>query len=230
MPDNDSNRPAILFDVDGTLVDTNWFHTLSWWRGFQKRGEDVPMSRIHPLIGMGSEELLTEIFGEPRPDLKDGHSEEFEAFIEELHAFPKARELLQEVDRRGGRVVLCTSAKQVHVEPMLKAIGTGDEVDGVINADDVEQKKPAPDVFAAALEKFELDPANTLVVGDTTWDIVAAKKIDLDCVCVLTGGTEADELKESGAVAVYEDVADLLEHLDDSPVGQLLARSDGSKG
>jgi HAD superfamily hydrolase (TIGR01509 family) len=226
VPEDSNNRRAVLFDVDGTLVDTNWFHTLSWWRAFQKRGEDIPMSRIHPLIGMGSSELLTEIFGEVRSDLKDGHTEEFDAFIPELHAFPSAGELVKAVAKRGGRVVMCTSSKQAHLEPMLEEVDVGDAVDEVVNADDVEQSKPAPDVFAAALKKLDIDPQQAIAIGDTTWDVEASKKLDLPCVCVLTGGTEREELERAGAVAVYEDVADLLEHLDDSPIGQLLAESD----
>jgi HAD superfamily hydrolase (TIGR01509 family) len=222
VPGDSNTRRAVLFDVDGTLVDTNWFHTLSWWRAFQKRGEDIPMSRIHPLIGMGSSELLTELFGEPRQDLKDGHTEEFDAFIPEIHAYPKAGELVKEVARRGGMVVMCTSSKEAHLEPMLEEIDVGDAVDEVVNSDDVEHSKPAPDVFAAALKKIELPPERAIAIGDTTWDVVAAKRSDLDCVCVLTGGTEREELEEAGAVAVYEDVADLLEHLDDSPIGRLL--------
>src|SRR5919199_388292 len=132
-----ANQPAVLFDVDGTLVDTNWFHTLSWWRAFQEAGEDVPMARIHPLIGMGSDQMLDELFGEERSDLKDGHTKGFEKFTGEIHAFPRAGDILREVHRRGGRVVLCTSSQKAHLEPMLEQIDADDAVDEIVNGDDV---------------------------------------------------------------------------------------------
>ncbi|MFP5317747.1 MAG: HAD family hydrolase [Acidimicrobiia bacterium] len=212
---------AVLFDVDGTLVDTNWFHTLSWWRVFRKAGEDVPMSRIHPLIGMGSDQLLEAIFGEEREDLRGGHSEEFEPFMREIHAFPRAGDLLRAVKERSVQVVLCTSSKKDHLEPMLEAVDAMDAIDEIVNADDVDRSKPAPDVFTAALEKTALEPDDCLVVGDTAWDVEAAKKAGIETVCVLTGGTSREELLEAGAVEVYEDVAELLSELDNSPLERL---------
>src|SRR5919202_3645897 len=181
MP-HDDDRVAVLFDVDGTLVDTNWFHTLSWWRAFRKKGEFIPMSRIHPLIGMGSDQLVEHLFGEERPEFKGVHGEEYEVFLDEIVAFPEAAALLREVKRRGAQVVLCTSSQQAHLGPMLEAIDAEDAIDDVVNADDVEQSKPAPDVFSAGLDKLGLDPTRSIVVGDTTWDIDAASKLDLSTV------------------------------------------------
>lgn len=220
-----SRSHAVLLDVDGTLVDTNWFHTLSWWRTFLKAGEDVPMSRIHPLIGMGSDQLVKALLGEERDDLKDLHSGEFEPFMSEIHAFPGAGGLLRAVSKRAVQVVLCTSAKKDHLEPMLEVIGAMDAVDEIVNADDVEKSKPAPDVFTAALDKNGLDPANCMVVGDTRWDVEAAAKVGLETVCVLTGGSSREQLLEAGAVAVYEDVAELLAALDESPLRRVFDAS-----
>jgi HAD superfamily hydrolase (TIGR01509 family) len=223
---NAAEPPAVLFDVDGTLVDTNWFHTVSWWRAFQKAGEDtgedVAMSRIHPLIGMGSDQLLATLFGEQRADLKEAHGDEFAVFRKEIHAFPRAGDLLRAVHGRGGRVVLCTSSKADDLGPMLKAIDADDAIDDVVNADDVEQSKPAPDVFAAGLDKLGLDAERCIVVGDTRWDIEAAGKLGLQTVSVLTGGSTREQLQEWGAVAVYEDAADQLAHRGESPVGKLI--------
>ncbi len=172
---------------------------------------------------MGGSELLEELVGDARKELKDGHGDEFEAFVEELHAFPKAGELVRAVHERGARVALCTSSKENHLKPMIEAIGgIDDAVDEIVNADDVEHSKPAPDVFAAGFEKLGLDPEQCIAVGDTTWDIEAAGKLGLKTVCVLTGGHEREQLEEAGATAVYEDAADLLAHLDDSPIGGLL--------
>ena len=213
---------AVLFDVDGTLVDTNWFHALAWWRVFDKAGHQVPISRIHPLIGMGSTELLETLFGEPRQDLKEGHSAEFEPFMAEIRAFPRAADLLRAVKASGAAVVLCTSSKKDHLEPMLEAIGATDAVDEIVNADDVDRSKPAPDVFAAALEMTGLRPRDCLAVGDTRWDVEAASRTGLGTVCVLTGGSSRQDLLDAGAVTVYDDVADLLANLEASPLARLL--------
>jgi len=216
------SRPAILFDVDGTLVDTNWLHTLAWWRALQEAGHDISMSRIHPLIGMGSDHLLTELLGEEPDGLSDAHSEQYKPLKADLHPFPKAAEILTEVDRRGGRVVLATSSKKDDIPELCDTIGADDAIDHIVNGSDVEASKPSPDIFATALDQLDLDPERTIVVGDTAWDVEAAAKIGVRCVCVLTGGQTREQLEGKGAVAVYEDVADLLDHLDESPLGRLL--------
>ena len=217
-------RPAVLFDIDGTLVDTNWFHTVAWWRSFRDAGENVPMSRIHPLIGMGADTLLEALFGEQRQELRDGHSRHFETFKSEIRALPKAAELLAEVAGRGARVVLATSSKESDLKEMLEALDADDHITGLVHGDDVEASKPSPDIFAAVIEKLELDPRVAIVVGDTRWDVEAANAAGLEVVGVLTGGTTRRELEEAGAVAVYDDVADLLANLDDSPLTRLLDR------
>ena len=217
-------RPAVLFDVDGTLVDTNWFHTLSWWRVFRDAGEDIAMSRIHPLIGMGSDQMLEALFGEQRAELKEAHGKEFEVFMDEITAFPHAGDILRAVHETGALVVLCTSSQEAHLKPMLEAIDAEDAIDEIVNGDDVERSKPAPDVFAAGMKKLGLAPEQTIVVGDTRWDVEAAEKAGLRTVCVLTGGAPEEVLKEAGAVAVYQDVGDLLAHLDERPVGKQIKR------
>lgn len=213
---------AVLVDMDGTLIDSNWFHTLAWWRALQASGDDVSMARLHPLIGMGSDQMMDDLFGEERPGLSDAHSEEFEPFKSELKAFPGAADLLTELRRRGARVVLATSSKEADLKEGLEAIGADDAVDDVVHGDMVGASKPAPDIFATALKELGLDPERTVVVGDTGWDIEAASKAGLECVAVLTGGWTRADLENAGATAVYDDVADLLEHLDDSPLARLL--------
>ncbi|MDP9451915.1 MAG: HAD family hydrolase [Actinomycetota bacterium] len=222
MPDD---RPSILVDVDGTLVDTNYFHVVTWWRAFRDIGEDVAMSRIHPLIGMGSDQLIQRAIGRESEEASDAHSRHYEAFKEEITAFPRAAELLRELARRGGRVVLATSSDEEDLDRLREAIGAEDAVEDAVSKSDVEQSKPSPDIFEAALEKFDLNAGRTLVVGDTTWDVEAAGKLELEVIGVLTGGTTREELEEAGAIAVYEDVAELLAHLDESLLGALL---DGS--
>ncbi|HEX3621946.1 MAG TPA: HAD family hydrolase [Acidimicrobiales bacterium] len=219
-----SSGPAVLFDIDGTLIDSNWFHTVSWWRALQDGGEDIAMSQIHPLIGMGSDKLLGTLLGEERESLSDAHSEYYEPYKELLHPFPRAAELLGEVSKRGAKVVLATSSKEKDLQELLDAIGAEDGViDEIVHGDMVEASKPAPDIFAVALERVGLDPGQTIVVGDTGWDVEAAAKVGVDVVAVLTGGWTRADLEEKGAVAVYDDVADLLDHLDDSPLARLLS-------
>ena len=213
----------MLFDIDGTLLDTNYFHTVSWWQAFQEAGEDIPMSRIHPLIGMGSDQLLEDLLGEEREGLSDLHSKYYTPYKKQLHAFPEGADLMAAVGKRGAQVVLATSSKEEDLDELLAAIGAEDDViDEIVHGDMVESSKPAPDIFAVAMERLGLDPAQTMVIGDTRWDIEAAAKLDLKVVAVLTGGSTRQVLEDAGAVAVYEDVAELLERLDDSPLARLL--------
>ena len=221
MPAPDS-RPSVLVDVDGTLVDTNYLHAVAWWRAFQEIGEEVPMSRIHPLIGMGSDQLVHRLIGRESEEASEAHSRHYEPFKKEIKAFPRAADLLVELDRRGARVVLATSSDEKDLERLRQAIGADDAIDAAVSKGDVAHSKPSPDIFEAALGKFDLDPGATLVVGDTPWDVEAAGKLGLGVVCVLTGGASRDQLEEAGAVAVYEDVAELLARLDESPLGALL--------
>jgi HAD superfamily hydrolase (TIGR01509 family) len=228
-PQGTDPRPAVLFDVDGTLVDTNYLHTVAWWQAFQDVGEDVPMSRIHPLIGMGSDQLVERLIGRESEEASDAHSRRYEPFKEMIKAFPRAAELITETDRRGARVVLATSSSEKDLPRLREAIGVDDSVlDYVVSKGDVEESKPAPDIFAAAVEHLDLDTGRTIVVGDTTWDVEAADKLGIECVCVLTGGATREQLEESGAVAVYEDVAELLDRYDASPLQEFLARGDTS--
>ena len=218
MPED---RPSILVDVDGTLVDTNYLHTVAWWLAFQDIGEDVPMSKIHPLIGMGSDQLVHRLLDRESDEASDGHSSHYEPFKKHIKAFPKAADFLSELAGRGGRVILATSSDEEDLERLREAIDAEDAVDDAVSKGDVSHSKPAPDIFEAALKKFDLDPGRTMVVGDTAWDVEAAGKLDLQVVCVLTGGSTRAQLEEAGAIAVYEDVAQLLAQLDDSPLTKL---------
>jgi HAD superfamily hydrolase (TIGR01509 family) len=210
---------AVLFDVDGTLVDTNYLHVMAWRRVFLERGEpDITSARIHRLVGMGTDELLETLFGRPRPELKPERARHFDALKAEIRAFPRAGDLLRAVHDRGIRVVLATSAEKSDLESLLEAIDADDAIDAVTSAGEVEQAKPAPDLFCAALEEAGTAPEATVVVGDTVWDVKAAARAGLPSVTVTSGGISRAELKAAGAVAVYEDVGALLDDLDHSPL------------
>jgi HAD superfamily hydrolase (TIGR01509 family) len=210
---------AVLFDIDGTLVDTNYLHVLAWRRVFLEQGEpEITAARIHRLVGMGTDELIDTLFGGPRPELKPERDRHFDALKAEIRAFPRAGDLLRAVHDRGVRVVLATSAEKSDLEALLEAIGAGDAIDGVTSAGEVEQAKPAPDLFCVALEEAGTDPEATVVVGDTVWDVKAAGRAGLACVAVTSGGISRGELEAAGAIAVYEDVGALLDDLDQSPL------------
>jgi HAD superfamily hydrolase (TIGR01509 family) len=210
---------AVLFDVDGTLVDTNYLHVLAWRRVFLERGEpEVSSARIHRLVGMGTDELLQTLFGRPRPELKPERARHFAALKSEIRALPGAGDLLRTLHDRGVRVVLATSAEKADLEALLAAIDADDAIDAVTSAGEVESAKPAPDLFCEALEAAGTAPEATVVVGDTVWDVEAARKAGLPCVAVLSGGISRAKLEEAGAIAVYEDVAALLDGLDGSPL------------
>lgn len=224
-------QPAVIFDVDGTLVDTNYLHTLAWARGFRDAGETVSMSAIHRLIGMGSDQLIEEAVNHESEEASDGHTEQFEKLMPEIQSFPSAAQILQEVHERGAKVVLASSASESELEAMLDAVRPPEGcIDHIVKKDDVDESKPEPDIFHAAIEGADLDPASSLVVGDTIWDIEAAKKCDLAVVGVLTGGISRQELEEAGAIAVYEDVDHLLRELDDSPIAKLIDEKGGGDG
>jgi HAD superfamily hydrolase (TIGR01549 family) len=223
--------PAVIFDVDGTLVDTNYLHTVAWARGFRDAGETVSMSAIHRLIGMGSDMLVEEAIGHESEEASDGHTEHFEKLMPEIQAFPSAAEILSEVHDRGAKVVLASSASEHELEAMLEAVDPPDGcIDHIVKKDDVENSKPSPDIFRVAIDDAGLEPGSTLVVGDTVWDVEAAAKCDLAFVGVLTGGISRPELDEAGAVAVYEDIDHLLRELDASPIARLIDEHGGGDG
>lgn len=219
-------RAGVVFDLDGTLVDTNYLHTLAWARSLHDAGErPIPMSVIHRVIGMGSERLVTRLVGRPSEEVIEGHSRHFDQLRQDLVGFPGAADLLAAVHARGAKVVLATSAKAKDVEPMLEVVGAPREaIDHIVHSGDVERSKPEPDVFRAALDGAGLDPTTTVAVGDTVWDVEAAGRCGLGCVAVLTGGIGRPELEEAGALAVYDDVGELLAGLDASPISRLLDR------
>ncbi|GAC1332221.1 MAG: HAD family hydrolase [Candidatus Dormibacteria bacterium] len=215
-------RPGAVFDIDGTLLDNNYFHTIAWWRALRGAGIDVPMARIHRGIGMGGDKMLAVLIGEQPPGLSEAHGTEFRKFRAEMRPLPGAADLLRAVKDMGLRVVIGTSAKPENVPAMLEAIGAGDVIDAVVDSGDVEQSKPAPDIFSTALARGGLDPERTMAIGDTRWDVEAAKRAGFGCIGLLTGGWAAAELDAAGAVAVYENPADLLHRLAQSPLAALL--------
>ena len=215
-----TNRAGVLFDVDGTLLDTNYLHVLAWWQAFRDTGHEVAMWRLHRAIGIGSEELVQRLLGRPDDDTVQAHSERYAALRDQVTAFPKAAELLAGCAELGLTVVLATSGTNDDLDWMLPAIGAPDGVvAGVTTSSDVDAAKPHPDLLEVALRDHRLDRTRAVSIGDTVWDVEAAKSARLPCVALLCGGIGGAEL--SGAVAVYDDPAGLLNRLGSSPVARI---------
>jgi len=210
---------AVLLDVDGTLVDNNLLHVLAWQRAFLRLGKQVPSAEILHMVGMGGDRLAPAILGEDQratERARELHAEEYvgKKLIDHSEALPGASSLLAALRARRVRIALASSAKAEELERYLKLLGGQDIADVRITQENVATTKPAPDIFACALEALG-GPARALVVGDTVYDVEAARKLGLPCIAVLTGGIEREVLAEAGARAIYESAADIEAHLDE---------------
>jgi HAD superfamily hydrolase (TIGR01509 family) len=222
-----ADRYGVLFDVDGTLVDTNYLHVVAWWHAFRSQGHQVSMSTLHRTVGQGSDRFVESVLGHDDDDVSKAHSDFYGPHLHELAAFPKAADLLRATKEAGLVVVLATSATEEEAAHLRGAIDADDVIDALTHSEDAEESKPDPDIVQTALDKAGLDADRALFVGDTVWDVEAARRAGLDCVCVRSGGIGAEELREAGAIAVYDDVAALLADFDDSPIGALVKRARG---
>jgi HAD superfamily hydrolase (TIGR01549 family) len=215
--------PAAILDIDGTLVDTNYHHTLAWYRAFLEHDVVRPLWRIHRHIGMGGDQLVGSLCGEEieheRGDaIRETEGDRYMELIDEVRPFAAARPLIDELRRRGHAVVLASSAKSHEVDHYLDLLDAREAVDGWTTSADVEKTKPHPDLVAAAVEKAQAEDA--VMLGDSRWDCEAAKKIDVPTIAVLTGGFSEQELREAGAAIVFESLEELIENLDRTPLGK----------
>ena len=222
--------PGVVFDVDGTLLDTNYLHTIAWTRAMREHGyEDVTMDAVHGAIGIASAGLVEHVLGKEDDKLADAHSEAYEAFQDDIRAFPQAADLMKACHERGLKVVIATSGKEKDLEWMLPAIGVDDDiVDDASTSSDVENAKPAPELMEAAMDKSGLDPEHTVAIGDTVWDVQSASRAGIRCIAVTCGGIGEAALRDAGAVEVWKDPADLLAHLDESILSGLAPTSHNS--
>lgn len=203
---------AMILDIDGTLVDTNYQHALAWYRAFRRHGVVLPIWRIHRAIGMGGDQLVEELAG---AEVEEKHGDEIRAddaplymeMIEGVEPFEGARELIVELRNRERTIVLASSAKEDEVEHYLGLLEARELVDAWTTSADVEETKPEPDLVEAALEKAQTRDA--LMVGDTVWDVKAAGRAGIETLAVLSGGYGAAELREAGACEVFESIAEL---------------------
>lgn len=215
-------RPGVLFDVDGTLLDTNYLHTVAWSRALRDAGEWAPMNAIHRLVGMGGDQLLPELLGRMNDKAKARRADHYRPLMADARVFPGAGDLLRRCHDEGLLVVLASSAPVDELTELRKLLDADDAIDAATTADDAEKSKPAPDIFLAAMERAGVDPGRAVVVGDSIWDIQAARSAGLACVAVETGGFSQHELSEEGARHVYRDVEELRRQFVTSPIASLL--------
>lgn len=211
---------AAVFDVDGTLVDTNHLHVVAWWEAFRQAGHDVPMHAVHRAVGLPSTDLVAHLLGEDRDtdqdaDISAGHKALYGQYFDRLPALPGAGDLLRRLHRDGWTVVLATSAGGAELGALRRAIDADEAITATASADDVDEGKPAPEPVEHALELAGVSAERAVFIGDTVWDMLAGSRAGVRCLGVLCGGIPRADLEDSGADAVYADPADLLSALDD---------------
>jgi HAD superfamily hydrolase (TIGR01509 family) len=216
---------GIIFDIDGTLVDTNLAHVEAWRRAFQRLGYDVPTQRIELEIGKGGDKLVPAILGQEGEQrdgerLRKAQKQEFLAIAnhERFPVFPGVPDIFEALRRRGIETALATSSDDKHLEATLASAGLDlrRSADVVVTKSSADASKPDPDIVLAAVEKLGLEPSECAMVGDTVYDAQACRAAGIVFLGVLSGGTPALELLEAGAVAVWRDVAQLLDRLDEA--------------
>ena len=212
---------AILFDIDGTLVDSNEQHVNAWAFAFREEGHPQELGAIRSQIGKGGDLLVPTLL--PIADdavqkrIADRHGERFkEMYLDHVRAFPSATDLVTKVNGTGRKVVLASSATRDELDHYVDLLGVGDLLAATISIDDVEASKPEPDVFAAALGKIGVTPGEAIVVGDTPYDVEAAFKAGVPAIGLTSGPFDEAQMREAGAVAVYADIAALLDAFDRS--------------
>jgi len=213
--------PAAILDVDGTLVETNYHHAIAWYRAFTQYDVELPVWRIHRAIGMGGDQLVGALAGddverEKGDDIRAAETALYMAMIHEVRPLPTARRLIEVLKENGHSVVLASSAKQQEIDHYLDLLDARDLADSWTSSADVEQTKPEPDLVQAAREKA--GGGDAVMVGDSTWDVEAAKRAGIETIAIRTGGFGHDELVAAGAACVFESIDDLLQALHETPL------------
>jgi len=218
---------AIIFDVDGTLVDSNDFHILAWAEAFREAGHELRLGTIHDQVGQGGDNLVPALWPEATPEqvkaLGARHHDLFKQhYSRRLQPFPSARALLRRCREAGAKVILASSASPAELRHNAEdVLDAGDLIDAMVSGEEIGRTKPCPDVFQAALGQAGVSAAEAIVVGDSPFDILAAERAGLKTVALRSGLFSDEQL--AGAVAIYDDPADLLARFDESPLSRASA-------
>ncbi|MDX6619200.1 MAG: hypothetical protein QOK36_1586 [Gaiellales bacterium] len=209
-------RGAVLFDLDGTLVDSNYQHAMAWYLAFREGGVVLPIWRIHRHIGMGGDQIVPALIGEAREEqlgdaLRAAEKEEFKLLLDQISPLEGAHELLAALKDRGHELVLASSSPQEYLDRYLDLLDAHDLIDAATTAEDVRATKPEPDLIEVAKQKAR--STAVAMVGDSPWDISAATRANLPCIALLTGGYSQRELLDAGAEAVFESLVELHQHV-----------------
>ncbi|WP_119071133.1 HAD family hydrolase [Rubrobacter indicoceani] len=205
---------AVILDVDGTLMDTNYLHVEAWARAFDKVGERPTRAHIHREVGKGSDKLIPTLVqnGDVTDHINDLYKEIYSELQKQAHPLPGAEDLLAHLAESGYAVWLATSAGQEEMEFTLEELDAEGRISGVVSSSEAESSKPAPDIFDLTLEKAGLSAHEAVAVGDSIWDVQAAGDAGIQTIAVMTGGAfSRAEFEEAGAAAVFEDCTELLE-------------------
>jgi HAD superfamily hydrolase (TIGR01549 family) len=218
---------AVIFDIDGTLVDSVDLHARAWQEAFRHFGRDIPYKEVRHQIGKGGDQLMPVFFSKQElaefgKEMEQYRGELFKReYMPQVRAFPKVRELFARIKQDGKRIALASSAKEEELKVYKEIANITDLVEEQASADDADKSKPHPDIFEAALAQLDdVKPAEVIVIGDTPYDAEAAGKANLRTVGVLCGGFPEAELRAAGCIAIYQDPADLLARYDASPLAQ----------
>jgi HAD superfamily hydrolase (TIGR01549 family) len=216
---------AVIFDVDGTLIDTVPLNAKAWAETFKHYGLDVPEEDVRGQIGKGGDQLMPVFLDKDMLDKQGEEIEHFRAdlfkrrYLPEARGFPQVRELFQKIRSGGAAIALASSCKADELDGYMDLAGIPDLVDAKTTSDDADRSKPFPDIFQAALERLPgVSAADAVVVGDSPYDAEAAGKAGIRTVGLLSGGFSEEELRKAGCIAVYKDPADLLQNFGQSPL------------
>ncbi|MCK1797781.1 HAD family hydrolase [Streptomyces sp. XM4193] len=210
-----------LFDMDGTLTDTNALHVVAWWEAFRQAGHTVPTAAIHRAIGLGATDLLERLLGPDRDTdrdeaLKSAHTVLYGTWFGRIPVLPGARDLLRELADRDWRIVVVTSAGDTELNALLRALDADDAITDIAGGAHVTRGKPHPEQVERALRMASVPAGHAVFVGDSVWDMRAAARAEVTAIGLLSGGLPEADLVEAGAAEVYRDPAELLDSLDDS--------------
>lgn len=212
---------GVFLDIDGTLLLSNDAHARAWVDAFNEFGYDVPVNAVLPLVGMGGDKVVQELMPQmdekTAEDIQSRRGEIFlERYVHSLQPAPGARDLVLQIKHNDLQPVIATSAKSKELQALLEQAGIKDLIEHKTTSDDAKESKPAPDIVQAALDKSGLEASDVVMIGDTPYDVESAGKAGVDVIAVRCGGHSDDALK--GAIAIYDNPADLVQHWDSSPI------------